>query len=67
MPTSNGHAEYPGLLQDYQHQVLALNQQFSDSLMMIGKGYQEVAEAAVKASFAQVKALSSLVTPQAEE
>ncbi|MSQ13533.1 MAG: hypothetical protein EXR47_05305 [Dehalococcoidia bacterium] len=66
MAASNGHVEIPNVVEDYHRQLLTANQQITDALVTVGKGYQQAFETSVRFSFAQVKALNELFTPKAE-
>ncbi len=66
MAANNGHVATPNVVEDYQRQLLTANQQLTDALVTVGKGYQQAVETSVRLSFAQVKALSELFTPKAE-
>ncbi len=66
MAASNGHVSIPNVVDEYQGQLLTVNQQLTDALVTVGKGDQQVAETTVRFSFAQLKALNELLTPRAE-
>lgn len=66
MAATNGHASIPNLVEEYQRELLGANQQFTEALLTVGKGYQQATETAVRLSFAQWKSLSELLTPKAE-
>jgi len=65
-PASNGHTTIPNLVESYQRELLSTNQQLTDAILTIGKGYQQATETALRFSFAQWKALNELVTAKAE-
>jgi hypothetical protein len=66
MAASNGHATIPNVVEEYQQQLLTANQQLTDALVTVGKGYQQAVETSVRFSFAQLKTLNELFTPKAE-
>lgn len=66
MAASNGHVSIPNVAEEYQRQLLTANQQLTDALVTVGKGYQQAVETSVRFSFAQLKALNELFTPKAE-
>lgn len=66
MAASNGYATIPNVVEEYQGQLLTANQQLTDALVTVGKGYQQAVETSVRFSFAQWKALNELFTPKAE-
>lgn len=66
MAASNGKVTIPNLVEEYQRQLLTANQQLTDALVTVGKGYQQAVETSVRFSFAQLKALNELFAPKAE-
>lgn len=66
MAANNGQVTIPNVVEEYEGQLLKANQQLTDALVTVGKGYQQAVETSVRFSFAQLKALNELFTPKAE-